>query len=292
LLDTLHPSLLALISAFNIAIARTLYRGAMLSLGPGTTALASGSITLVIAWIFYFFTGRVEHWPFQGIAWFVIVGILGGLGGRYLSFFSIKEIGLARTSVLMQTSLVWSTGMAIVLLGERLNLAIGAGTLAIMAGSILLVHRGKEDPTETPFAYYLIPLAAAFFLGLSHLLRKFGFFWINSAPLGLSISNTVSVLTMIVILPFTKERMSGSLGRRPLLCIVAGALFNFTSALLFWTAVRRGELVQVVPVTRIAVLLMIFTSWLFFRTQEKITAWVVYGGLLSVTGVFLVVWGK
>jgi hypothetical protein len=37
---------------------------------------------------------------------------------------------------------------------------------------------------------------------------------------------------------------------------------------------------------------MIFTSWLFFRKQERITAQVVYGGLPSVAGVSLIVWGK
>ena len=292
MLDTIHPNMLALISAFNISMARTLYRGAMLRLGAGTTALASGSITLVCVWSFYLYTGTVDNYPLQGIALFMVVGILGGLGGRYLSFYSIKEIGLARTSILMQTSIIWSTGLAIILLGERLSLAIGAGTAAIMIGSILLVEKGGSEPKKIPLTYYLIPLAAAFFLGLSHLLRKYGYAWIDSATFGLSISNTVSVMTMLAIMPFTNERIPKTLERRPILCIVGGALFNFMSAIVFWTAVRRGELVQVVPITRISVLLMIFTSWLFFRKQESVTARVVYGGVLSVAGVFLIVWGK
>ena len=279
-------------AALNIAIARTLYRSVLLRLGAGTTALASGLVSLMLIWGYYFYTGTVDSWPLQGIAWFVIVGILGGVGGRYLNFFSMKELGLARTSVLMQTSIVWSTGLAITLLDERLNLAIGAGTAAIMIGSILLVHKGGSEPKEIPFAYYFIPVAAAFCLGLSHLLRKYGYFWIDSATFGLSISNTVSVMTMIAIMPFTNEQMPKSWGVRPMIFIVLGALFNALSALFFWTAVQRGEIVQVVPVTRISVLMMIFTSWLFFRKQERVTARVVYGGVLSVAGVFLVVWGK
>ncbi len=292
MLDSINPSLLALLSALSIAIARTLYRSVLLRLGAGTTALASGSISLMLIWSYYFYTGTVDSWPLQGVAWFVIVGILGGMGGRYLNFFSMKELGLARTSVLMQTSIVWSTGLAIALLGERMNLAVGSGTAAIMIGSVLLVYKGGEALKEIPFAYYFIPLAAAFLLGLSHLLRKYGYAWIDSAPLGLSISNTVSVMTMIAIMPFTNESMPKTWGRRPLIFIVVGAVFNAMSAMFFWTAIQHGEIVQVVPVTRISVLFMIFTSWLFFRKQERITSRVVYGGLLSVVGVFLVVLGK
>ncbi len=292
MLDSIHPNLLALISALSISIARTLYRSVLVNLGAGTTALASGAISLMLIWGYYFYTGRVEHWPLQGIAWFMLIGVLGGVGGRYLHFFSMKELGLARTAIILQTSIIWSTGLAITLLGERLNLAIGAGTAAIMIGSILLVHKGESGLKKIPFAYYLIPVLAAFLQGLSHLLRKYGYAWIDSAPLGMSISNTLSVMTMIVIMPFTNERIPKSWGRRPLLFIVVGAVFNALAALFFWTAIQHGELVQVVPISRISVLLMIFTSWLFYRKLERITSRVVYGGLLSVAGVFLVVWGK
>ncbi len=279
-------------SALSISIARTLYRSVLLHLGAGTTALASGSISLMLIWSYYFYSGTVDHWPLQGVAWFMIIGVLGGVGGRYLHFFSMKELGLARTAIILQTSIVWSTGLAIVLLGERMNLAIGAGTAAILIGSILLVHKGESELKKIPVAYYLIPVVAAFLQGLSHLLRKYGYAWIDSAPLGMSISNTVSVMTMIAIMPFTNESIPKTWGRRPVLFIVVGAVFNAIAALFFWTAIQHGELVQVVPITRISVLLMIFTSWLFYRKLERITARVVYGGLLSVAGVFFVVWGK
>ena len=292
MLDSIHPSLLALLSAVNISIARTLYRSVLLRFGAGTTALASGSISLILIWSYYFYSGGVKNWPLQGVAWFALIGVMGGVGGRYLHFFSMKELGLARTAIIIQTSLVWSTGLAIILLGERLNMAIGAGTVAILIGSILLVHKEEIELKKIPIAYYLVPVASAFLQGLSHLLRKYGYAWIDSAPLGMSISNTVSVMTMMAIMPFTHEGIPKSWGGRPLLFIVVGAVFNALAALCFWTAIQHGEIVQVVPVTRISVLMMIFTSWLFYRKLEKITARVVYGGLLSVAGVFLVVWGK
>ncbi len=291
LLETLHPNLLALLAAVGISVARTLYRGALLRLGAAATALVSGGVTLAFAWGFYFYTGGAAGWPLPGVAWFVVVGLLGGLGSRYLSFFSMKTVGLARTSVLMQTSLIWSSGLAIAILGERLTLPIAAGTLAIMIGSVLLVGKADEKLKGIPTAYYLIPVAAAMFQGLSHLFRKFGFVWITSAPLGMGISSTTSTLCLLALMPFAKESPPSAWARHPLLLILAGGVFNALAALFFWTAVQRGELVQVIPINRLSVLLMIFASWLFFRKHETVTSRVAIGGLLAVAGAFSVVWG-
>ncbi len=135
-------------------------------------------------------------------------------------------------------------------------------------------------------------MLAAFLLGLSHLFRKYGFHWIDSAPFALAISNTISVLTVFVVTQFTNEKLPSSWEKRPFLLVMIGAPFNALSALFFWSAIQRGNIVQVVPITRMSLLMMIFTSWLFFRKQEGITARIVYGGILSIAGVTLVTWGK
>ncbi len=278
-------------AAVLIAAARTLYQGAMTRFGAGFTATLSSIITLQFAWGFYFAMGRVEEWPIRGVLWFMAVGILGGLAGRYLSFYSMKAVGLARTSVLQQTSVIWSSTLAILLLGEHMTVLVGLGTLTIMIGAILLVYKGEKEQKEVSFALYLVPLAAAFFQGMSHLLRKFGFFWISSAPLGMSIGNSVAVLSLLVILPFTKEKVPASWEGRPLLMLFLGAVLNALAALCFWSAVQRGDLVLVIPINRLSILMMIFSSWLFFRKQEAITWRVITGGVLSVAGAIAIALG-
>ncbi len=271
-------------AAVLIAAARTLYQGAMTRFGAGFTATLSSIITLQFAWGFYFFSGRVDVWPIRGVLWFMLVGVLGGLAGRYLSFYSMKVVGLARTSVLLQTSVIWSSTLAILLLGEQMTVLVGLGTLTIVFGAILLVYKGGKGQKEVSFALYLVPLTAAFFSGMSHVFRKFGFFWISSAPLGMSIGNSMAVLSLLVVLPFTKEKVPVSWERRPLLMLFLGAVFNALAALCFWAAVQRGDLVLVIPINRLSILMMIFLSWLFFRKQEAITWRVIAGGVLSVAG--------
>jgi transporter family protein len=291
-LDSLSPNLLALLAAICISVARAMYRGALIRLGAGVTALTSSAITLQFAWAFYFFSDRVKVWPLRGLAWFVLVGLIGGLAGRYLSFYAMKTVGLASTSVLMQTSLLWSSLLAVVFLGEVPTLPIIAGSALIMVGSILLVYRAGEEPRSVPFFYYLIPLAAAGFQGFSHLFRKFGFAWISSAPLGMSISNTVATLSLFFVLFYANEREPRFWERRPLLLISVGAVFNAAAAIFFWTAVRHGDIVEVIPINRLSVFLAILFSWLYFRKQEEVGFRVVLGGLLSVAGAWAIVWGK
>jgi uncharacterized membrane protein len=275
---------MALFAAVLVAVARTLYQGAMLRFGPGLTALLSSIITLQFAWGFYFFMGRTDHWPIQGLLWFMAVGILGGMGGRYLSFYSMNTVGMARSSVLLQTSVIWSSTLAIIFLGEHLTALAGLGTLAIMLGAILLVYKKEEGRKDIPLSYYLVPVSAALFQGMSHMLRKFGFFWISSATLGMSISNSMATLSLLVVLPFTKEKTPPSWERRPLLMIFLGAIANAGAILCFWTAIHNGDLVHVIPINRLSVLFMILSSWLFFRKQEAINWRVVAGGLLAVAG--------
>ncbi|MAE06957.1 MAG: hypothetical protein CMH76_11570 [Nitrospinae bacterium] len=79
---------------------------------------------------------------------------------------------------------------------------------------------------------------------------------------------------------------------RSLLAVVLGAAVNVLAALLFWTAVRDGEIVRVVPINRLSVLFVIFFSWFFFRKQEAVTLRVVMGGVISVVGAFIIVSGR
>ena len=60
----------------------------------------------------------------------------------------------------------------------------------------------------------------------------------------------------------------------------------------FWGAIKNGEIIQVVPINRLSVLIVILLSWLFFRKQERVSARVVIGGVCSVLGAWAIVWGE
>ena len=59
--------------------------------------------------------------------------------------------------------------------------------------------------------------------------------------------------------------------------------------MLFLSAIKNGKLVEVIPINRLSVLLIIFFSWFFFRKQEVISWRVIFGGILSVMGAWIIV---
>ena len=292
--DSLHPNFMALLSAFFISVARTLYRGALTSLSPLVTTVMATIVTSVFALGLYTMGAGLDRWPLRGILWFVLVGAVGGLGGRYMGMISIKLVGLARTPILTQTGLIWSSGLAVVLLGERLTPLMVAGTLGIMAGGVLLLYDRKAVERPVPFVYYLIPVVGVAFASISHIVRKYGFFHIPSVTLGMSISNMTTLALLLAssfLLPAAKMK-SGPFTRYSLLITALGAACNFLAAFFFWWALKDGEVIQVVPINRLSVLIVILFSWLFFKKQERVSAQVVIGGVCSLLGAWAVVWGK
>ncbi len=225
----------------------------------------------------------------MGVFWFAVVGFSSSFVARYLSFISINLVGLARGSIIIQTSLIWSAMFAVFILGEEFSWEVGAGTLFIMIGSILLVSEGSKVQKSISLHYYLVPVAVAFFLALSHFFLKLGFFWLPSASVGMVVSTSTALLLMLLVLPFTNEGIPRSLKLRPIFIVVLGGISNALAAVFFLSAVKNGRLVEVIPINRISVMIIIFFSWVFFRNQEAISIRVVTGGILSVLGAWLIV---
>ncbi len=293
MVDLLHPNVLVLIAACFIASARTLYRVGVARLSPVVMNLVMASVQMCFGSIFYLLEGGVESWPLKGVLWFVAMGVSGSFIGRYLSLVGMKLVGLARSSVVSQTSLVWASLFAVAFAGEQMTWPIAIGTLAIMMGSILLVYEKGEVQRYIPLHYYVAPLGTAVLFAMTHLFGKFGLMTIKSAPLGMTIGSMTGFCFMLVVLPFSGEgRKPKAWDRKGLLAVLGGACLNALAAFFFWSSIKMGDIVQLVPLNRLSVLLIIFFSWLFFRKQEAVGWRVVAGGFLSVLGAFGVVLGK
>ena len=243
--------------------------------------------------VFYFLEGGVADWPLTGILWFAAMGVSGSFIGRYLSLVGMKLVGLARSSIVTQTSLVWASLFAVVFAGEQMTWLIAAGTLAIMMGSILLVYEKGEIQKRIPLYYYVVPLGTAILFAMTHLFGKFGLQVIKSASLGMTVGSMIAFFSMLLILPFSVEgRKPTSWDKKGLLAVLCGACLNAIAAFFFWSSIKTGDIVQLIPLNRLSVLLIIFLSWVFFRKQEAVGWRVVIGGFLSVLGAVGVVLGK
>ena len=103
--------------------------------------------------VFSLFTGLVllvpialwQHWDvLTGITAGALVtiffyGMANFLMGRFLNYSSISRIGLNRSVPIVSSSPVAALALAVVLLGESVNIPIILGTMTVMAGVLLIV---------------------------------------------------------------------------------------------------------------------------------------------------------
>ena len=276
-------------STFFIAAARIFYQRSLNTINPLFMTVVVNIVTFVVATAFYFGVGTVSEWPIEGIFWFSTVGIFGSLLGRYFSFVSQRLVGAARTSVFLQSVLIWSTIIGVFFLGESLDFVVASGILLVMFGGILLVRENVELQIKIKPVYYLAPIFTAFCFALTFLLRKYGLVWIDSPPLGMAVSNTTAIIFLSGLLIFQNDSKKKKISKAGVLNAIAGGLLNAFAAIFFWYAIHFGKVIEVVPIGRLSVLLVILFSWIFLREQESITTKVIIGGLVSVLGAFLII---
>jgi transporter family protein len=292
LLEVLHPNLMAFIAAIFVAVSQVMFRLALNRLSPAFTTMIMNIISAIIAIGLYAVGDGVRTWPLAALLWFVLVGVFGNSVSRYLVLLGVKIIGLSRTQVLLQTMLIWSSLGGVLFLGEQITVGIAVGTLAIMCGAILLLYDRKADEATTPLWYYFVPVFASFLLSLTFVFRKFGLDTLPSTSMGIAVSTGSAALLLAAFMPFAKEGDARRWDPLGLLIVLLATSFQFVSALFFWSALQQGEVVQVIPINRLSVLIVIFLSWLFMQKQEAVTWRIAFGGAISVVGAYAVVWGK
>ena len=287
-----NPDLLAITSAIFVAISRVFYTTGLAKVTPALSNFILALVSTAVALAVYLLEGGLQKWPIEGLLWFISVGVFGTFVGRFLLMISIKLLGMARSTVMSQTIMIWSAVPAVVILGERMTFSIAAGTIAIMCGSILLVLDKGEAKQKFPLRYYLVPLLMTMLLSFAHMCVKQGLLVIPSPAFGMLAASVTAIFfttSFVFLIGGIKWK---TLAKRPLLAITFGSFLNSTASISLWAAMKNGDLVRVVPLSRLSILLIIFFSWLFFRKQELINTRIVFGGILAVAGAFGIVSGR
>src|SRR3989442_5940865 len=153
---------LALASAFCSACATIFIRQGLRGRGPYTGFWINLVVGTVGLWAAVLLTGGFGRLSATGIAFFVLAGLIGTVAGRLLRFVSIEKVGASIAAALINLHPLFATGVAILLLGERVTAPILAGTVVIVLGTILLSIGGLRGGIR-PWQITLPLLSAACF---------------------------------------------------------------------------------------------------------------------------------
>src|SRR5262249_17793107 len=138
-----------------------------------------------------------DAYRLSAIPLFVLSGIVGTAGGRLLRFVSIEKVGAPVAASIINMNPFIATGLAIVVLGERVTPPIIAGTGVIVLGTPLLSVSGRESGFQSMHLFY--PLLSASCFGAVAIIRKLGLG--HAGPLfGSAVNITTALVTFTAFL--------------------------------------------------------------------------------------------
>ena len=135
--------LLALSAAVGFGSAAVFTRLGMQYMRSTTATLASlivgTAVTVALALILHW----REVFDLRGIAfaWLILAGLLNFPLGRLLNFVGISLAGVSRTSPIIGASPLLAMVLAVIILGEPINLPIVLGTVSIISGLALILSQ-------------------------------------------------------------------------------------------------------------------------------------------------------
>jgi len=217
---------------------------------------------------------------------FALAGLFGaGIGRRWL-FMAIDRLGASPATAVKNAAPLFTTALAVPLLGERVSLLQWVAVAAIIAGITLVSWRGGSAKQLVDLGV-VAALGAALSYGIRPLILKFGLTEAN-VPLTAALVGSVSALAYALVLsrPWS-ARLARSLSASALwLFVGAGALqaLGFL-ALTFGLAVDAVSVVY--PITSTAPLFTLAFTWAFLRGTEQVTRRIALGATSVVAGIIV-----
>jgi uncharacterized membrane protein len=278
------PQLLALSSAFLSATATLLIQQGLRRSNFYAGFWINVAVGLIGLWCaVLLFVPRAE-WDWSAVPYFVFSGIVGTAAGRLFRTVAIDKVGAPVASAVFNLTPLIATGLAIALLGERVTGPILAGTLVIVAGTVLLSLSGKY----IGFAplHLLYPFGAATCFGIVQIARKMGLS--HAGPLfdaAINVSAAMVAATAFVVA--TGHWRDLRCDRKSALYLIAGGASENTAVLLLIVALGFGDVSVVTPLIGTAPLFVLLLALLTPGGRRQLS-WRVAGAvILVVVGVIL-----
>jgi len=278
------PQALALGSALCTACATLLiqrglarsnfYAGAWINVVVGAVAAWAATL-LLVPWHAY---------TWRAVPYFVFSGVVGTAGGRLFRVLAIQKVGAPVAAAVNNLAPLVATGLAILLLGEHVTLAILGGTLVIVAGTILLSLSGRYVGFRVRDLAY--PFIAASCFGTVAIVRKLGLS--TAGPLfDAAINVTAALIASTTFVAASGHLASLRCDRKSLGWFVAGGIAENSGVFLVLLALGFGDVSVVIPLAGTAPLFVLLITYFLPREGARLHWRLVVGAVMIVLGVMV-----
>ncbi len=277
----------ALACGLFTAINLILLKKGMAHGNPVTAIVVSLAINVLTFWSFVFLALPVDEILRPELLLFVLVGLIQPGGTRFLAYVSVEKVGVAVTAPLRATTPLFSSLLAIAVLGEQLTPAVAAGTALVVCGVALLSM--KEDKTGAwRNVLIALPLLSAFVAGSTQVIRKIGLARIALPILGAAVTTGTSLVAVTLSLLVSRKWSMVQFNRASLgYFVLAGCAVTLGVASVYMS-LYLSDVVIVAPLASLSPLYSLALSALFLREVEVITLRRAAAAVLIVAGVVLI----
>jgi drug/metabolite transporter (DMT)-like permease len=277
------PQLMALAAALSYATCTIAAKRGMQHSTPVTVTLVSLAIHTTTLWTAVFLTGGIPPVAPLAVILFIVAGTLQPII-RLFTYSGIHYVGASRGTTLRGTHPLFSTTIAILVLGEQAGLAVIAGTILIVVGIALISWQPESQLASFHWWHLAFPLGAALLAGIVHPIRRYALGLSNHPLFFAALVGLVSLLWLGGYLSVSTHGERPVWNRRSLGPFLFAGTFETLGILLGITALSYGPVVLVSPLIATSPLWVLFGSLLFLRGIEKIALRTVLGALCVVSG--------
>jgi len=275
-------------AALCFSVAHVLIRRGLVGSNALTFSLISLATTGTIFWLLVVILIPLSALWTPPIGYFIAAGIFAPAIGQTLGYIGIERIGVARSTPIVNSAPIFSSGLAVLFLGEVWTAQNILGTLSVIVGVIIL-SSGKSSAGEWRRIDILYPLLGAVAFGLSTTLRKSGLSVLPIPLLGAAVTVGTAFIIILIVIRWRGGRLALKFDPASTRWLFVAAVVNTGAILSVFSALNVGKVVRVEPLIASNPLLTILWVGIFLRQIERISARIVLGALFTVMGTTLVV---
>ncbi|MET0500118.1 MAG: DMT family transporter [Candidatus Binatia bacterium] len=221
---------------------------------------------------------------------FVAVGLFVPGMTRVLTFRGIRTMGSAITSTIVNTTPMFSTALAILLLGERPGPLVLAGVILIVSGLVILSWAGAQRSWKR--TELIFPFLAALLFSMKDVTVRWGLGGNSSPVLAAALAAITSTIEIFLINRYIQKERFILPPKHVLHWFVSSGLFTGGSFLFMFLALSRERVSIIAPLINSYAVFVLILAPLIARQIEKVTLRKVAGAILVVVGIFLISAGK
>jgi drug/metabolite transporter, DME family len=282
---------LALAAALGFGVASIILRRGLVFIRPLPAAVASVSVTTVLAWVAAAATDGLAGLVTPMIVPFLIAGFLAPGLARLLVFVGYDRIGVSRATTLIAMAPLFSIAAAMVFLGEQPSRLVLVGAGLIVGGGVLLARRAPDDRSWRRRDMIFPVLGALGFAGRDAISRA-ALIAFPHPMLGAAAATLMSVSVMWLVTGVQHRSRAAVAFNVPGVALAAlSGAFEGCAYLTMWRALAIGSVSVVSPLVLAYPLVTVVLALVFLRGVERVTWSVGVASGLTVVGVVFVMFG-